>query len=117
MAEAVVLFQKNALCYQEDLMYMPSRVFGYYLRAYLNYLLSNDSANDSDGASCFFSLIKYKLEWQPEDLQPLWPEIRPVLERLAANQPFFDADYDIYGSFQQRADALFSAFAEKSGGG
>lgn len=109
--EAVRLFEENALCHQEDLMFMPSRVFGYYLRAYLAYLLSSASASDSDGASCFIGLIEHKLQWKPADIRPLWPEIRPVLERLAAHQPFFDADPEIYGSFQQRAEALFAAFA------
>jgi hypothetical protein len=109
--ESVPLFEENALCYQEDLMFMPSRVFGYYLRAYMAYLLSSASANDSDGASCFIGLIEHKLPWKPADIRPLWPEIRSVLERLAANQQFFEADSEIYGSFQQRAEALFSAFA------
>jgi hypothetical protein len=109
--ESVALFEDNALCYQEDLMFMPSRVFGYYLRAYLAYLLSQASANDSDGASCFIGLIEHKLQCKPVDIQPLWSEIRPVLERLATNQPFYDANPEIYGSFQQRAGALFSAFS------
>ena len=109
--ESVPLFEENALCYQEDLMFMPSRVFGYYFRAYLTYVLSPASANDSDGASCFIGLIEHKLKWQPADIQPLWREIRPVLEHLAANQQFFGASPEIYGSFQQRAETLFSAFA------
>ena len=110
LEESVKLFEESAPVYQEDLMFMPSRVFGYYLRAYLAYLLSPASANDSDGASCFISLIAHKLQWRPADIRPLWSEIRAVLEFLAANQSFFDADPEIYGSFQERAETLFSAF-------
>ena len=40
---------------------MPSRVFGYYLKAYIAYLMSDAAKDDSpDGASCFLSLIDYK---------------------------------------------------------
>ena len=109
--ESVLLFEKDALCCQEDLKFMPSRVFGYYLHAYLAYLLSAASASDSDGASCFIALIEYKLQWHPADIRPLWVEIRHVLEHLATNQQFFDANPEIYGSFPQRADPLFAAFA------
>lgn len=48
----------------------PSRVFGYYLRAYVAYLLSPASANDADGASCFIGLIEYKLQYYPADIRP-----------------------------------------------
>jgi hypothetical protein len=109
--ESVPLFMENALYYQEDLMWMPHRVFDYYVHAYLAYLLSSASANDSDGASCFIGLIEFKLQWRPADIQPPWIEIRAVLEHLAANQSFFDANVEIYGSFQQRADAIYAAFA------
>jgi len=33
MAEAIQLFEENALRHEEDVLFMPSRVFGYYLRA------------------------------------------------------------------------------------
>lgn len=109
--ESVPLFEENALCYQEDLMFMPSRVFGYYLRAYLAYLLSSASANDSDGASCFIGLIRHKLQSHPADIRPLWPEIRPVLEHLAAHPQFFDSNPKIYGRFQRQVERIFTAFA------
>ncbi|TDU70565.1 hypothetical protein EI77_02610 [Prosthecobacter fusiformis] len=109
--ESVLLFEENAICYQEDLMWMPSRVFGYYLRAYIAYLLSHASTGDSDGASCFLGLIEHKLQLEPANVRPLWSEIRPVIEHLAANQQSFRASPEIYGSFQKRAETLFSMFA------
>ena len=39
--QAVELFQENAIYYQEDVMFMPRKCFPFYLRAYMEYLLSN----------------------------------------------------------------------------
>ena len=104
--EAVQLFAENALCYQEDVMYMPSRVFGYYLRAYINYLLSDAAKGDSDAASCFISLINVKSEHARKDIVPLWPEIEPVLKKLAEHQDDFDADWFPYGCFRSKINEI-----------
>ena len=112
VAEAVLLFEENSLRYQEDLMFMPSRVFGYYLRAYIAYLMSPASALDSDGAGCFLGLIAHKVKYKPADVRPLWPEILPVLEHLAMHEEFFDTVPEIDGSFLQRAEEIVTAFGE-----
>ncbi|MDR3638194.1 MAG: hypothetical protein P4L84_30600 [Isosphaeraceae bacterium] len=101
-AEAVRLFEDNALVYQEDVMYMPGRVFRYYGRAYIAYLLSDTARGDSDGASCFIGLINHKAEFQPDDIRPLWSEIEPVLHKLAEHQDEFGADWMPYRSFRAR---------------
>lgn len=105
-AEAAQLFAENALYYQEDAMFMPSRVFGYYARAYVEYLLSEAARGDSDGASAFVSLLEFKAEWKPEDVRPIWPELPPLLERLANEQDWFDAVPEIYGDFGTRIRLL-----------
>lgn len=106
LEEAVRLFEENALHYQEDVLNMPSRVFGYYLRAYIVYLMSEAARSDSDGASCFVSLINLKAEHKPDDLIPLGPEIEPVLKKLAEEQDHFGADWVIYGSFRAQIHAI-----------
>jgi hypothetical protein len=106
MEEAVRLFEDNSLARQEDVLFMPSRVFAYYLRAYMTYLLSDAAKGDSDGASCFISLIGFKAEHKRDDIVPLWPEIEPVLTMLAARQDDFDADWDVYGSFRTRCHEI-----------
>jgi hypothetical protein len=105
-AEAVQLFEQNALYYQEDVLFMPSRAFGYYARAYAEYLMSEAAQGDSDGASAFISLLKFKAQWKPEDVRPIWPELRPLLERLANEQDRFDAIPEIYGDFRTRIQTL-----------
>ncbi len=102
MAEAIRLFEENSLHYQEDLHYLPPRIFAYYLKAFISYLLSDASKADSDGANCFISLIDLKAEHEPEILGSSWPEIEPVLDRLVRRQDdFFEADRAIYGDFRR----------------
>jgi len=60
LEEAEELFVKNALCYQEDVMWMPSVPFRYYVHAYMNYLLGKQSEYDTDAASCFLGLVEFK---------------------------------------------------------
>ena len=60
--QAFKLFRENALYYQEDLTYMYGKVFDFYLQSYIDYLLSEDSREDSDAASCFIHLIKTENE-------------------------------------------------------
>jgi hypothetical protein len=100
LEEAVKLFEENALRYQEDVVSMPGRVFGYYLKAYMTYLMSDAAQGDSDGASGFITLIAFKAEYRPEDIAPLWPEIEPVLKRIAEHQDWYDALWEVYGSFR-----------------
>jgi hypothetical protein len=104
--EAVHLFEENALVYYEDVMYMPSRVFGYYLQAYIIYLMSDAARGDSDGASCFISLVNFKSEHDRYNIIPLWPEIEPVLKKLTEHQNDFDAEWLPYGSFRSRINEI-----------
>lgn len=57
--QAYKLFSYHALYYQEELNAMPLIPFEYYLRPLLDYLLSNDSKEDCDGASSFLGLPYY----------------------------------------------------------
>ncbi len=105
-AKAVELFAENALYYQEDVLFMPSRVFGYYACAYAEYLMSDAAQGDSAGASAFISLLEFKAEWKPDDVRAIWPELQPLLERLAREQDWFDSLPGIYGDFRTRIQAL-----------
>jgi hypothetical protein len=98
-SEAVSLFKDNALYYQEDVMFMPTACFPFYAIAYSDYLLSEDSKGDCDGASCFFGLAEVRAA-----------EIRSegVLRHLAARQVWYDADPTIYGDFAKRAEKALS---------
>ena len=100
--EAVELFKENAIRYQEDVMFMPRACFPYYAKAYMAYLMSETSAEDSDGASCFFGLADVRADDIKSD-RNLVTDFTRCLDHLAERQGFYDADIDIYGSFSERA--------------
>ncbi len=103
LSEAFELFVDNASLYQEDLMFMPARCFLYYVRAYIDYLLCDKSEGDSDGASCFFSLVEHRSESLSGADKSLRRGAEQLLVKLAENQRWYDADVGIYGSFPERA--------------
>ncbi|MEM7262238.1 MAG: hypothetical protein AAF488_09630 [Planctomycetota bacterium] len=100
---AFALFVDNAMHYQEDLMFMPAVCFRYYVRAYSAYLLSQQSESDSDGASCYLGLIDFRHDELAEASDEVRNEIVRVLDRLATEQAWYDADDGIYGSFPKKA--------------
>jgi hypothetical protein len=104
LAEAFDLFVSNAICYQEDIMFMPLVCFRYYVHAYMDYLLSEKSARDSDGASCFFGIVEIRHRDILAIGEGLQHRVINVLRRLAARQQWYDADPDIYGDFAARTD-------------
>ncbi len=102
--EAFQLFVENAIHYQEDVMFMPVICFRYYIFSYMNYLLSNESKDDSDGANCFFGLIEIRADDILESEPSLAERISYVLLHLKDKQEWYDADESIYGSFITQAD-------------
>ena len=103
--EAVALFEQCALAYQEDLVYMPPACFKFYMQAYVSYLDSDAARGDSDGASCFFDVIKLRKKdvQADEDLRTLLVQ---MLNQISKRQTWFDADEGIYGSFAERATSV-----------
>jgi hypothetical protein len=102
LAEAFDLFVENALCHQEDIMFMPLACFRYYVHAYIDYLLSDKSAGDSDGASCFFGIVECRKEDINGSGEGLRRRVRDVLLRLREEQQWFHAEPEIYGDFRVR---------------
>lgn len=100
--EAVRLFKDNALYYQEDVMFMPRACFPFYAKAYIDYLLSDDSQGDSDGASCFFALVEVRSGEIRSD-RSLAAMVAQALHHLATRQQWYDADMPLYGDFAERS--------------
>jgi hypothetical protein len=108
--EAIAMFEDNALLYQEDIEFMPCVCFGFYVRAYAEYILSLKSVGDCDAASCFIGRINRGLL----ECRGSVVENRELLERallrVAEGQVFFGAKEDIYGSFRERVDETLEKF-------
>lgn len=101
VAQAQEKFKAHALFYQEDLYYMPPAVFSYYVRAYINYIKSEDAVEDSDGASALIQLVNWTLE---EDTVIASETIKRLVETAAFvsnKQAYYAADVDIYGCFKE----------------
>jgi len=103
LEDAFALFVEDSLCHQEDIMFMPVACFRYYVVAYTNYLLSESSKGDSDGANCFFGIIECRKDDIRQASEFVLERIITTLRKLQDNQEWYDADEAIYGSFQDRA--------------
>ena len=101
ISEAIDLFVKHSLHYQEDLQWMPIVPFQFYIHAYKEYILSERSRDDSDGASCYLRLIKQKLENEPDHVLNIFELLLPSLEAVADRQDFYEANTEIYGDFRK----------------
>ena len=105
--EAKELFVENSLCYQEAIMFMPSGAFRYYVHAYMNYLLSDQSKDDCDGASCFLGLIKHKMEYDQNDLRgAVWERVTETIEHIRNNSEWFAWTDSIYGNLEEKTTRL-----------
>lgn len=103
--EAFDMISDDAINRQEDLMFVPSLCFRYYLPAYLAYLRSDTAKGDSDGASCLFGLIDHRIDdLSGDDL--LLRKVVEVVAFLGQHQEWYDADAAMYGSFERKATRL-----------
>ncbi|MBC3873418.1 hypothetical protein [Undibacterium flavidum] len=100
-------FARSSIDRAEDLRFMPTVPFQYYIFSFCEFVTSaevltlNDGLDASDAASCFLNLVIYKLEHQRSDIEPIINELMPFVERVALNQSLYDADIDIYGDFKE----------------
>lgn len=91
----------NALNYQEELQSMPEYPFNFYALILAGYIISDESKDDSDGASSFLHMVAWMLKTQSEIIYPGTKSILiSACENIASNQKFYDADINIYGDFK-----------------
>ena len=104
--ESLKLFEEHALGRQEDVMFMPNACFPFYFNVFMDYLMSEKSRDDPDAASCFLSLVVFKVPELKKLERWLIDKTLGVVAFIGENQEFFDADLDIYGSFKRKADEV-----------
>lgn len=98
--------ETNALSLAEDIRFMPYAAFQYYIFAFAQFLLSDRAPGVSSAASYFLDvLIARELE-EPGCVSDLYVQLKPAVEFVATHQRYFDADQDIYGSFNDFANRL-----------
>lgn len=106
--EALEMFRADSLSRQEDLMEMPLPCFKFYVRAYIEYLNSDDSIGDTDGSICFFSLVRLRLNEILGLDEPLQNTIFDTVKFLGENPLRFEAESEINGSFVDQANKLLA---------
>ena len=106
-------FYRNVIERTDELRWMPIIPFRYYMLGFRDFVMAGnfDGLRSSDAASCFLGLVEEKLEKQHEFILPIMSELLPAVRHVGQNQSAFNADEDIYGSFQEklkRIEALYS---------
>jgi len=98
----------------EDLRFMPEIPFRYYMLGFRDCVISGgfEPCNDSDAASCFLHLVAEKLVAQPQYIVPIMPALLSAVEYVAHNQPAFNADESIYGSFPESLKQIQALYAD-----
>lgn len=104
--EAELLFRENALFYQEDLMFMGPVAFCYYVPAYIRYLKSEHSKDDSDAVNCFQGLLQFIFEHQPSFLPACARELAEACRYVVSDYEKFSVNVEIYGDLQKQFEML-----------
>lgn len=100
LTEAEVLFRENSLNYCQDLMWMGSSAFKFYLQAAINYLQSQYSVGDNDIINCLFSVVEYRRK-EKEFLLAI-DHVNTMIAYVIDNYDKFEVDINIYGDLLAR---------------
>jgi hypothetical protein len=104
--EARALFRENFLFYQEELSYMRNPAFRFYVLPAIQYLLSDQSAGDSDAASTFCCLLETRLKDAPDALTPIKPIVLDAIDNILRDFDRFDCSPEFYGDVPARYRVL-----------
>jgi len=119
LEEAEALFRENPLHYQEDLMYMGPKAFGFYVQAAINDIQSPAADGDSDMVNCFAGTLEYRLKYEGDALRPIADKLASVCRYVLDHYDRFEVIPKIYGDLRPRFNALLQGFssAEESARG
>jgi hypothetical protein len=104
--EAVAMFLDNSGLYSEDVFFMPCVVYGFYIRDFAGYILSDKSKDDDQAASGFVLCAERGVKKCHHALRENLDIILPALDRIYVNQEYFNAPKDIYTDFKERIDLI-----------
>ncbi|WP_154222451.1 hypothetical protein [Marinicella rhabdoformis] len=91
----------------DELLFCPRNVFQYYIFSFANFILSKEAKGDSDSASSFLTFLKIREQKDPGSVAAIYPQLKPVIEYVARNQAYFEADIDVYGHFKHTAKEVY----------
>ena len=96
---------------------MPAKPFQYYIQTFVQLLDPTglefaECEDKGSAASCFLGLIDYKLKNEPESILPIMENLIDLAKFISANQNLYDAELDIFGSFEERFEVLNRRYKE-----
>ena len=96
-------FKNNCIERCIDLRHMSFVAFKYYIFGLKQYIDMGDFGpfNKPDAASCFIELIYERLISDSGSMELIIKDLMPTIEIITKNQAAFEADVDIYGSFEE----------------
>jgi hypothetical protein len=106
--QATSLFQENFLYYQEDLMWMGPIAFRFYVRAAIEYLLSEEADNDSDAVNTFCGLIEFRLTNDASEIAAAKTIICEAIRLILENFDRYGCAREVYGDVAKRYRDLLS---------
>lgn len=115
--EALPLFVENPLERSAELHFAPGRVIAYYCFCYVSHLLSPASAGEADMASTFLQLVRSAMHRSPHEIEAVWEHLGPAVASVTEGQTFYEADEQIYGSFDALRRDIESARPSRGGTG
>jgi len=108
--EALSLFRENPSERAAELHFAPTKVFNYYAFCFRQLLMSPESRGEFSMASSFLGLTLIHAQKDPSALTPVWNELIEAVRFVASNQEFYDADVDIFGSFEELRIQIETAY-------
>lgn len=104
--DAIPYFVSDPFQQAQALRHATQAVFDYYVFCFSEYLTRPESAGESDMASVFMNLLVEKSEKDPQAFARIYRSLGPAVKAIAERQEFYDADWDIYGSFLEKRRAI-----------
>ena len=109
--EAEAMFQESSIYYQEDLMWMGTVAFRYYLPAVARFIRSE--AADEDFVAHFSGTLKFRLEYEPRELAPVADQLAALCDYIIEHWSRFEDGMEAYGDIRARFVALRDAFSRQ----
>ena len=104
--QAEEMFRKCFLSYQEDLTYMRTPAFCFYVIPAISYLCSDAADGDSDAASTFCSVMEARMRAGLDAIRPIAPAASEAVRQILARFDRFKCNPEIYGDIPARYKRL-----------
>ncbi|RVU42090.1 hypothetical protein EOE67_01765 [Rheinheimera riviphila] len=114
LAEMQPWFRQSVIERTDELRFMPTKAFQYYIFALRDYIIEKNYSEDDDDCAvdCLFNLVQQKINSDPGAILPVIDELIPALHVIAANVAMYNINMDIYGSIPQRLQLLLQSYQQ-----